>query len=273
MAASPGVYGWSLLLLSVALLSACGRHEVRPQDPVQDSAPLGPVNISNISEPIPKWEPFSKYGNPETYEVFGKTYRVKKSARNYKTKGIASWYGTKFHGRRTSSGEPYDMYKFTAAHKTLPLPTYARVTNLDNNRSIIVKINDRGPFHDQRIIDLSYVAAIKLGIDKKGTGRVEVATIPTSNKTTIAKKGINGHKVFNIYLQMGAFSEVDNAHRMRGKLGRAGFKQVQIWPPNRKQAADYYRVMLGPLESREKTDKISSTLDELGFTQTRVIMD
>ena len=130
---------------------------------------------------MPKVESKSKYGNPKSYVVFGKRYYVKDSAKGYVEQGIASWYGTKFHGRRTSSGETYDMYAMTAAHKTLPLPTYARVTNLENGRSVMVKVNDRGPFHQNRIIDLSYSAATRLGIVKTGTGRVEVEAIDPRN--------------------------------------------------------------------------------------------
>ena len=143
----------------------------------QDSAPAHPVDVSNIANAIPRVEPYSRYGNPESYVVFGQRYYVKKSSLNHVERGIASWYGTKFHGKRTSSGEPYDMLAMTAAHKSLPLPTYAEVTNLKNGRKIIVKINDRGPFKKSRIIDLSYAAAIKLGITKAGTGLVEVRAI------------------------------------------------------------------------------------------------
>ncbi len=153
----------------------------------QDSAPAHPVDVSNVANAIPRVEPHSRYGNPESYVVFGQRYYVKKSSLNHVERGVASWYGTKFHGRRTSSGEPYDMLAMTAAHKSLPLPTYAEVTNLENGRKIIVKINDRGPFKKNRIIDLSYAAAIKLDITRAGTGLVEVRTIDprTNNRNTI----------------------------------------------------------------------------------------
>ncbi|MBL1260443.1 MAG: septal ring lytic transglycosylase RlpA family protein [Thiotrichaceae bacterium] len=146
----------------------------------QDSAPAHPVDISHVANAIPRVEPHSRYGNPTSYVVFGQRYYVKKSSLNHIERGVASWYGTKFHGKRTSSGEPYDMLAMTAAHKSLPLPTYAEVTNLENGRKIIVKINDRGPFKKNRIIDLSYAAAVKLGITKAGTGLVEVRTIDPS---------------------------------------------------------------------------------------------
>jgi rare lipoprotein A len=159
-----------------------GRDTDRPQSEryAQDadngpSAP--PIDVGKIPEPVPKAEPRSRYGNKASYEVLGKTYRVMPDARGYVERGIASWYGNKFHGFMTSSFETYDMYAFSAAHKTLPLPSYARVTNLDNGKSVVVRVNDRGPFHDNRIVDLSYAAAVKIGVWPKGTAPVEVRAI------------------------------------------------------------------------------------------------
>ena len=144
----------------------------------QDGGPAAPpIDVSTIPEPVPKVEPRSRYGNKDNYSVLGKTYTLLPDASGYVERGIASWYGNKFHGYLTSSFEPYDMYAFSAAHKTLPLPSYARVTNLDNGKSVIVRINDRGPFHDGRVIDLSYAAAVKIGVWPQGTGRVEVRAI------------------------------------------------------------------------------------------------
>jgi len=140
------------------------------------------ITKRNINfEVIPKVEKYSKYGNPKSYEVFGKKYYTKKTHIGYSEKGIASWYGKKFHGRLTSSREVYNMYKLTAAHKSLPIPCYAKVTNLSNNKSIIVRINDRGPFKKGRIIDLSYAAAKKLDIVLKGTAKVHVEAINARN--------------------------------------------------------------------------------------------
>lgn len=142
---------------------------------IADSAPTdGIPDVDEIPEPEVRDEPHSRYGNRSPYTVLGKTYRVLDSAEGYDEVGTASFYGNKFHGRRTSNLEVYDMYAFTAAHKTLPLPSFARVTNLANGRSVVVRVNDRGPFHDGRIIDLSYAAAVKLGVDRMGTARVEV---------------------------------------------------------------------------------------------------
>lgn len=142
-----------------------------------DAYPDLPPDVSNVPDAVPRVEPLSRSGNRPTYEVWGKTYHVLPNAEGYQKSGRASWYGEKFHGYATASGEIYDMYKMSAAHRSLPLPTYARVTNVDNGRSVIVKVNDRGPFHDDRLIDLSYAAAARLGILRNGTGSVRVEAI------------------------------------------------------------------------------------------------
>src|SRR5512143_1873224 len=167
----------AIILLPLAL-AGCGALQPK------DSGPRRPVDTSNVSEPVPRNEPRSRYGNPASYVVDGREYHVLATSNGYVERGIASWYGTKFHGGRTSSGETYDMYKMTAAHKTLPIPCYARVTNLENGRSVIVRVNDRGPFHDNRIIDLSYAAANRIGISPKGTGLVEVRAVSSSDDSS-----------------------------------------------------------------------------------------
>src|SRR5690606_30163010 len=144
---------------------------------VRDSAPDELPQVHLIPEPDVVVEPRSRYGNRSPYTVLGKSYRVLDTPAGYVEQGIASYYGNKFHGRRTSSLEVYDMYAFTAAHKTLPLPSFARVTNLENGESVIVRVNDRGPFHEGRIVDLSFAAAVKLGIHRSGTARVEVRAL------------------------------------------------------------------------------------------------
>lgn len=162
-------------------LSACVHTGQRGGYLAGDNAPNININHEAIPNAVPKEEPRSKYGNPKTYEVNGKSYHTMGNSRGFIQRGVASWYGTKFHGRLTSSRETYNIYEMTAAHKSLPLPTYVEVTNLDNGKSIVVRVNDRGPFHDDRIIDLSYVAALKLDIVKSGTGRVEVRAIDPKN--------------------------------------------------------------------------------------------
>lgn len=178
MPPSPFSRNWRLhgLLLAALALSACST--IPDQRAGQDGGPARPpLDIMSIPDAVPKVEPRSRYGNPANYVVYGTRYHVMPTSTGYVERGIASWYGDKFHGKRTSSGDPYDMYGMTAAHKTLPLPTYARVTNLRNGRSIVVKINDRGPFVANRIIDLSYVGAAKLGLLGTGTGLVEVRAL------------------------------------------------------------------------------------------------
>lgn len=152
---------------------------------LSDGGPAVPLDVAGIPEPVPQREPRARYGNRSPYTVLGKRYRVMddRDARRYVERGTASWYGTKFHGRMTSSLEPYDMCSFSAAHKTLPLPSYARVTNLQNGRSVVVRINDRGPFYGGRIIDLSYAAAVKLGVQQRGTARVEVRALDGDGDT------------------------------------------------------------------------------------------
>jgi rare lipoprotein A len=169
---------WRLhgLLVSALALGACSTTPDQRAD--RDGGPSKPpFDVMAVPDAVPKVEPRSRYGNPASYVVFGQRYHVMPASDGYVERGIASWYGDKFHGKRTSSGDPYDMYGMTAAHKTLPLPTYARVTNLQNGRSIVVKINDRGPFARNRIIDLTYTGAAKLGLLGAGTGLVEVRAL------------------------------------------------------------------------------------------------
>ncbi|WP_147653824.1 septal ring lytic transglycosylase RlpA family protein [Vulcaniibacterium gelatinicum] len=158
---------------------------------VKDSAPDELPDVDRIPEPEVREEPRSRYGN-RSYSVLGKCYEVLERADGYVEQGLASYYGRKFHGRRTSSLEVYDMYAFTAAHKTLPLPSYVRVTNLDNGKSVVVRVNDRGPFHPDRIIDLSYAAAVKLDLHHRGVGRVEVRALTPGERaadTAVAAAG------------------------------------------------------------------------------------
>jgi len=168
--------GAALLALAAALLTACGHTPGR-----SDSAPARKLNPADIQDAVPKREPITKAGNKSPYTVLGQTYVLLPSAKGYRATGMASWYGTKFHGQSTSNGDEYDLYGMTAAHKTLPIPTYVLVTNLENNRQAVVRVNDRGPFVGSRLIDLSYAAAVKLGYADKGTAFVEVAAIDVDN--------------------------------------------------------------------------------------------
>lgn len=231
------------------------------------------VDLSEIPEPVPHPEPPSEYGNPEQYTVFGVTYHTLDSAAGYAATGIASWYGRKFHGQRTSSGETFNMFEYTAAHRTLPLPTYVRVTNLHNGRSVIVRVNDRGPFHENRLIDLSYVAALKLGYVKEGTTRVRVealaARVPTTPvRTSPAPADAEPH----ILLQAGAFLQYENAVDLRIRLKRAGFGRV-FMQTARVDSRRFYRVRIGPLKAIDLARQIARRIEALGFQTPAVIID
>jgi rare lipoprotein A len=241
----------------------------------QDSAPVRKPDVSNIPDAIPHDEPRSKYGNPAHYEVFGKRYYTLNTSRGYRENGVASWYGTKFHGKRTSSGETYDMYAMTAAHKTLPLPSYVEVTNLNNGRMVIVKVNDRGPFHDNRLIDLSYSAATKLGIIGQGTGMVEVRAItagdaPVTTATPVQYPAQTGP--VGLYLQVGAFSTSESAEQLRLKLQQQIGDAVLI-VPFKKSEGYLYRVRVGPLANVEYGDSLASRLVGLGFNDAHIVIE
>ncbi len=259
------------ILFNCFLLFSCGRLDkvLTPGD----SAPKSKIDVTTIPNAVPKSESKSRYGNPSSYVVFGKRYYVMDSSKGYAEKGIASWYGTKFHGRRTSSGETYDMYAMTAAHKTLPLPTYVRVTNLNNKKFVILKVNDRGPFHENRIIDLSYTAAIKLDIIKNGTGLVEVRAIepgaPIKNvQSDDSKKNISQSTGF--YIQVGTFSKLENAEILKRKLNSFGDNLIKI---SSVVVSDntLYRVRIGPFNDAKVSDSIVSKLSSFGIFEYRIV--
>jgi rare lipoprotein A len=241
-----------------------------------DSIPDGPPpDISKLVEPVPKVEPRALYGNKSPYSVLGRTYTVLPSARGYVERGIASFYGNKFHGYKTSSLENYDMYGFTAASKTLPLPSYARVTNLANGKSVIVRVNDRGPFHEDRVIDLSYVAAVKIGVWPKGTGLVEVRGIdpgePVRDLPPPPPAAPPG-KLPGIYLQVGAFSDAANAEQVAQRLRAANFAPVQVMDAEI-GGRTVHRVRLGPLPDVDSSDRVSDQITNMGLPRPRVAVD
>lgn len=212
-----------------------------------------PRELEAIADAVPKREPFSRSGN-RPYTVFNKTYRPLTDPRGYSERGVASWYGKKFHGKRTSSGEAYDMYTMSAAHKTLPIPCYARVRNLRNGREAIVRVNDRGPFLENRLIDLSYAAATRLGIVASGTGLVEVNAIDVD--APIAQpvaRPRSPTRAPTLYVQLGAFATGENAEQLRAKFHQAGFSDVHV---QRANDATLYRVRIGPLASVDDSDRI-----------------
>ena len=212
---------------------------------VQDGAPLHGINVANISNPTPIALPKSKYGNPTSYTINNKRYWVLTSAKNYNKTGIASWYGTKFHGRLTSSREVYDMRKMTAASPELPIPCFVHVTNLENNKTIIVKVNDRGPFAENRIIDLSYAAAKKIGMVKKGTALVRVSSIDIEQKINTREP--------KLYIQAGAFSSFSNAQKRQEKLQTISNIPVRI---NYNKHDKLYRVQIGAIKNVKTSDHL-----------------
>ena len=241
-----------------------------------DSVPDGPPpDINHLVEPVPKVEPRALYGNKSPYTVLGRTYNVLPSASGYVERGIASFYGNKFHGYKTSSLENYDMYSFTAASKTLPLPSYARVTNLANGKSVIVRVNDRGPFHEDRVIDLSYVAAVKIGVWPKGTGLVEVRGIdpgePVRDLPPPPPAAPPG-KLPGIYLQVGAFSDAGNAEQVAQRLRAANFAPVQVMDAEI-NGHTVHRVRLGPLPDVDSSDQVSDRIANMGLPRPRVAVD
>lgn len=251
-----------LALLFFVLLSACGLQKTgylpkggkqtavsaETQNTTEkDGPPLVHREISFV-EATPVSEPLSRYGNPLAYQVEGKTYSVMQNAKGYKARGIASWYGTKFHQKRTSSGEEYDMYAMTAAHKTLPLPTYVRVKNINNAREIVVKVNDRGPFRKDRIIDLSYAAAVKLGLLPEGTAPVEIEVLKTAEKKAL------------YYLQAGAFQSETLAKTLQKKLETLLASPVFI-----DRHETHFLVKAGPFADISSVEQARGTLDANGL--------
>ena len=267
---------YCILALTV-MLSACATREPADGPPDRGSGSV------NIPDAVPRDEPRSRYGNHSPYKVNGKTYHVMNSGAGYTERGVASWYGKKFHGRKTSSGETYDMYAMTAAHKALPLPTYVEVTNIDNGRRIVVKVNDRGPFVHNRIIDLSYGAASKLGIIGTGTAFVEVRAIDAGSRADPRRSGIteatpepdpvdtHGEPAGqHLFIQVGAFAEYDNAMSMLQRLMGYGFKNTRLVETN-VNGRELYRVRIGPVSSVGDHDALIRRLHRAGVNDTHLV--
>ncbi|MDT8451592.1 MAG: septal ring lytic transglycosylase RlpA family protein [Gammaproteobacteria bacterium] len=281
---------YRLLLLTLsAMLASCAVRDGAPESYDRD--------WRSIDDATPVVLPFSRYGNPDTYEVFGQTYQVMASNDGFSEKGLASWYGTKFHGRRTSSGEPYDMYAMTAAHKSLRIPSYVEVTNLSNNRKAIVKVNDRGPFHEGRVIDLSYAAATKLGVAETGTAPVTLRVIEagqpvindvpvtdtSTEKTVLENKDRDNSAIADfidapfeeqvgkkIYVHVAAFASEGSAMSMLDYLKSRHFKSVRIHVENKQQNL-LYRVRIGPVPSSVIAEKLVSQLKEINRNNLKTV--
>ncbi|WP_192894145.1 septal ring lytic transglycosylase RlpA family protein [Guyparkeria sp. SCN-R1] len=265
-------FSWSAIavLLFALLLAGCASGPSADRAATRDA--------------VPRDEPYSTRGNPDDYSVLGKRYTVLASNSGFRERGLASWYGKKFHGRPTSSGEPYDMYKMTAAHKSLRLPTYVRVTNLDNGKSVVVRVNDRGPFVDGRIIDLSYAAAHKIEMTGKGTVPVEIEVVGSEDTRTAARNSSsarnpgrsrnlgprsmpNARWGENVFVQIGAFRDADNAEEIGARLRRAGLSTVS------QSDGGWTRVQVGPLASADEFDSVRERLHELGFQETTMVVN
>ena len=272
---------WPVVLV---VLSGCGGILTSPSKGKyysDDGPPPDYMDNHIVPDAVPRVEPKSRGGNPKSYVVFGKRYYVMDNSKGYKERGIASWYGKKFHGRRTSNGEIYDMYAMTAAHKTLPLPTYVEVQNIKTGKTIIVRVNDRGPFHEGRIIDLSYAAAQKLGTSGKGTGLVEVRAIDplTWNKQQqqpgyrTADTSGDANPDAKIYLQLGAFSSQGNAQRLLQKAVGHAISGVFIKQGTNSSGESIYRVRIGPLATIDMADNMITRLLQASFSEFHVVIE
>ena len=266
----------------------------------------GCSSTPEVSDTIPHREPKSRYGNPESYWVKGVLYHTLPSANGYRERGVASWYGPNFHGHLTSNREPYDMYGMSAAHRTLPLPTHVQVTNLRTGARIVVRVNDRGPFHDNRIIDLSYSAAAKLGILRDGTGLVEVAALDPDRPTPARPSPSPSRSDDDwsvpavvaqapsppapptvvppqrpiqptpdeprLFVQVGAFGNRANAEHLAAGLSPAVSATVRIRSVAR-TPTPLYRVQLGPLDSVDTADTLTEELHRLGLADTQLVVE
>lgn len=282
----PHLFRWFCVgTLVSTLLGGCGVRG--PGFPDEQDGPGEHRDVSRVPDAVPRVEPRSRGGNPQSYVVFGKRYYTLPHSRGFVERGIASWYGRKFHGNATSNGEIYDMYVMTAAHKQLPIPTYLEVTNLENGRQVVVRVNDRGPFHENRIVDLSYAAASRIGMLGKGTALVEIRAIdpaaPKAPPTRLAKSPTPakqpavpapqaaGHSP-RIFLQAGAFSDSGNAERLRTRLAEGLASGVRVVPATL-ASGPVHRVQVGPLASVEIADEVSSRMHGLGITEPLVVID
>jgi rare lipoprotein A len=277
-----------LVIAATMTLTSCGSNKTKDGPPRSGSASIPELP----DDAIPRREPRSKYGNSPVYEVLGKRYTVMDSSSGYKERGVASWYGKKFHGNLTSNREPYDMYAMTAAHKSLPLPTYVRVRNLSNNRSVVVRVNDRGPFVHNRIIDLSYSAALKLDMVRTGTSLVEVEAInfdspqgdrptrtvapPKPAPTSISRPAPPSDDITTtenaIFVQVGAFGTRENAERRLFILKSNGIGMPFILEDT-SNSPTLYRVRVGPIKGVIQYDILVEELENIGITDPYLVTE
>jgi rare lipoprotein A len=277
------------------LLTACVSTEQtvrKDHNGPYDSGPEQPLDVSHIPDAVPRWEPRTAAGNKSPYTVLGKTYRVLPSSDNYREQGFASWYGRKFHGALTSNGEIYDMYGMTAAHKTLPIPSFVKVKNLDNGREVIVRVNDRGPFHDGRIIDLTYTAAKKLGFVEQGTAPVEVTAIDPltwadrngDSQAASVQANASGQPAApsprqsagyalpeNTFLQAGAFGSEVSANALREQLADLTNLPVFVSPAG--TLKKLFRVRIGPISDNFELLNLQERIQQLNLGIPHIVQE
>lgn len=261
------------VLITLILLLAAGcsstRNNASGSGPrfadIQDSGPDRDIDVSSLPDAIPRHELVRVAGNITPYRVLGKTYHVNFETQGFVETGYASWYGKKFHGRKTSNGEIYDMFAMTAAHKNLPIPSYVKVTNLENNRAVVVRVNDRGPFHDGRVIDLSYAAAKKLGFHEQGTAKVRVEILEA--QATPAQKSVKTG-AGSTFVQAGAFRSKDSAISLQRKLAKLTGHAVRIQPePDRR----LYKVLIGPVGDNSEVMKIRRIMRQTNLGEPHLV--
>ena len=263
----------ALLAAAALLLAACGLAPKQPSGKyyMDDGPPEAvPADLHLVPDAVPRDEPFHRFAN-RPYTVFGQSYVPVVNKQPGKERGLASWYGRKFHGQKTASGETYDMFAMTAAHRTLPIPSYVRVTNLKNGKSVVVRVNDRGPFHSQRIIDLSYAAAERLGMVAAGNAPVEVERLlpgaaasepPAAPSPPTVETAMVSQEPSGLWLQLGVFSSLEAAENFRARVAR---ELTWLLEPASIASRDgLHRVRLGPYRNREEAtaigDKVRSSM-------------
>ncbi|MPY22830.1 septal ring lytic transglycosylase RlpA family protein [Shewanella psychropiezotolerans] len=257
----------TLAILAALALSACSSSESSNSSRYElanDKAPSSAPDVSKVENAHPKYEAYSRGGNKSNYTVLGKTYQVLDSGKGFQQTGLASWYGSKFHGHLTSNGETYDMYSMSAAHKSLPLPSYVRVTNIKNDKQVIVRVNDRGPFHENRIIDLSYAAAHRLNMLKTGTANVKIEVIYIASPESIALAELKNTKLH--YIQVLASSDKAKLSALSKELENKYQVKTRILPVN-----NLYKLQLGPIGQKQLATKLNQKLKSNGYPQSYLV--
>ncbi|MEZ8167321.1 septal ring lytic transglycosylase RlpA family protein [Vibrio tasmaniensis 1F-187] len=245
----------SILSLAVVINGCSSTEPTGRYDIDSDIAPDAPISVEHLEDAHPQYEPYSLGGNTD-YTLRGEDYKIVKKTEGFTEKGKASWYGKKFHGHLTSNGEIYDMYSMSAAHKTLPIPSYVKVTNTDNDKTTIVRINDRGPFHEGRIIDLSYAAAYKLDVLRTGTANVEIEVITVAMPTDANKKAA----LPQFIIQVVTSPHEDRTEKLAKDLGEKLAVATFLQPND-----DNYRLMLGPFHDYALTQEKLEQVKLMGY--------